>query len=146
MNSTTFHLEQKPHVREKLMTMSARGPGGELLPGQSRILADPAPEEMGGTGLYSSVPDYTRVLADLLKESPAVLKKETVDMMFTPQLAEGTSAQSALIEKDRLMVGGTLRGLNISFGLEWACKSSVGHKSGKGPCTDVCSTDSSLGR
>lgn len=121
MNSTTFHLEQKPHVREELMTMFARGPGGELLPGSSRILADPAPEEMGGTGLYSSVPDYTRVLADLLKESLVVLKKETVDMMFTPQLAEGTRAHSALIREDRntyrLMVGGTSRGLNISFGL-----------------------------
>lgn len=75
-----------------------------------------------------------------------MLKKETVDMMFTPQLAEGTSAHSALIEKDRLMVGETPRGLNISFGLEWASKSSVGRKSGKGPRTDVCNTDSSLGR
>lgn len=60
MNSTTFHLEQKPHVREKLMTMSARGPGGELLPGPSRILVDPAPEEMGGTGLYSCAILYPR--------------------------------------------------------------------------------------
>ncbi|OCL05447.1 beta-lactamase/transpeptidase-like protein [Glonium stellatum] len=122
MNSTTFHLEQKPHVRERLMAMSTRGSDGKLLPGPVRILADPAPEEIGGAGLYSSVPDYTRVLADLLKESPVVLKKETVDMMFTPQLAEGSGAHSALTEKEReiysLMVGGmSSRGVKLNFGL-----------------------------
>lgn len=42
--------------------------------------------------MYANVHDFTRVLADLLKDSPVLLNKSTVDQMFSPQFAPGSSA------------------------------------------------------
>ena len=84
--SFTWHLPRKPHVEEKLMRMSTRGPDGMLVDGADLVF--PAPEVEGGSGglgMYANVPDYVRVLADLLKDCPVLLKKETVDLLFEAQ-------------------------------------------------------------
>ena len=46
--------------------------------------------------MYASVHDYTRVLSDLLKNEPTLLKKVSVDLLFTPQLAAGSNALASL--------------------------------------------------
>ncbi|KAF2183484.1 hypothetical protein K469DRAFT_751505 [Zopfia rhizophila CBS 207.26] len=51
---------------------------------------------VGGAGTCSSVPDCTRVLADP-KEVPALLKKETVDPMFTPQCAGSSGPHKVVL-------------------------------------------------
>lgn len=73
-----------------------RQENGVLTDGPTPIWPD-AVKEGGGAGLYSSIQDYTRVLSDLLKQSPTLLKKETADQMFTPQFAEGSSTLIDLI-------------------------------------------------
>lgn len=90
MESSTFHLEKAEHVREKLVGMSVRAgaEAGGLVSGDAG-LADPAQDELGGVGLYSSVPDYLKALGDLLKDKPVLLKPETVELLFTPQLEVG---------------------------------------------------------
>lgn len=87
----TWHLSRKPQVAEKLMRMSTRSDNGDLIDGPNPFSPEPT-KEAGGLGLYSSVHDFTRVLADLLKDSPVLLSKPTVDQMFTPQFAPGSSA------------------------------------------------------
>ncbi|KAF2492714.1 beta-lactamase/transpeptidase-like protein [Lophium mytilinum] len=125
MESTTWRLDQKPSVEERLMPISLRMPDGKFVTGPANFVSErPIVDELGGAGLHTSVPDYTRVLADLLKESPTLLKKETVDMMFTPQFEVGSKPhdgeykQAALTSRG--LVGGTIHeGIRpiLNFGL-----------------------------
>ncbi|KAF2807274.1 beta-lactamase/transpeptidase-like protein [Mytilinidion resinicola] len=113
MDSTTWRLDKKPAVAERLMPISLRAPDGKLVPGPTNFISEkPLVDELGGSGLHTSVPDYTRVLADLLKESPALLKKETVDMMFTPQFEVGSKSHEGEFKQagftSRSLVGGTV--------------------------------------
>ena len=87
MTSSTFHLDKAEHVREKLVGMSIRV-SAEVrgLVSGSAGLADPAHDELGGGGLYTSVPDYLKVLGDLISDKPVLLKSEMIDLLFTPQL------------------------------------------------------------
>ena len=97
MKATTFHLEKAEHVREKLVGMSIRAgaEAGGLIAGGAG-LADPAQDELGGVGLYTSVPDYLKALSDLISEKPVLLKPETIDLLFTPQLEVGGTAFEAM--------------------------------------------------
>jgi len=72
----TWHLSRKLRVAEKLMRMSSRSEDGGLTNGPNPFLPEP-PKETGGLGLYSDVHDYTRVLSDLLKDTPVLLSKPT---------------------------------------------------------------------
>lgn len=87
----TWHLPRKPHVAEKLVRMTTRKDDGTLSDGPNPFSPEPM-KEAGGLGMYSDVHDYTRVLADLLKDSPVLLRKSSVDEMFTPQFTTGSSA------------------------------------------------------
>lgn len=73
------------------MRMSTRNADGGLTDGPNPFSSEPV-KETGGLGMYANVHDYTRVLADLLKDSPVLLAKASVDQIFTPQFAPGSSA------------------------------------------------------
>jgi CubicO group peptidase (beta-lactamase class C family) len=79
----TWHLPRKLHVAEKLTRMTTRKDDGTLSDGLNPFSPE-LMKEAGGLGMYSDVHDYTRVLADLLKDSPVLLRKSLVDKMFTP--------------------------------------------------------------
>lgn len=46
------------------------------------VANDEAVEEGGGGGLHATVEDYMALLADLLREEPQVLGRETVGLLF----------------------------------------------------------------
>ncbi|KIW84619.1 hypothetical protein Z517_00007 [Fonsecaea pedrosoi CBS 271.37] len=86
MASTSFRPEENELVRSRLCATTARTAEGDLVP------ADPYPhhnpkDDLGGGGLYSSAPDYIKVLISLLKNDGLLLKPETVKVMFSPQLS-----------------------------------------------------------
>ncbi|KAF1840247.1 beta-lactamase/transpeptidase-like protein [Cucurbitaria berberidis CBS 394.84] len=95
IKSFTWHLHRKAAVAENLMSMSSRQEDNTFTDGPTPFWPDPI-KEGGGAGMYASVPDFSRVLSDLLKDSPVLLKKNTVDQMFTPQFAEGSPALKGL--------------------------------------------------
>jgi hypothetical protein len=76
--SFTWHLPRKPEVAQKLMTMTTRQEDGTLVNSTTPFWPDPVAEG-AGAGMYANVHDFTRVLSDLLKTSPTLLRKETVD-------------------------------------------------------------------
>jgi CubicO group peptidase (beta-lactamase class C family) len=118
MTLTTFHLESKSEVRERLVDLSVRSNG--VLKHMDTFFADPVVEASGGAGLYSSGPDFVAVLADLLRDDPVLLRKDTVDLMFTPQLAEDSLACQDLYSdasSHQHFLGGSSRDLKINFGL-----------------------------
>ncbi|KAF2262805.1 beta-lactamase/transpeptidase-like protein [Lojkania enalia] len=47
-------------------------------------------DELGGGGLYASSENYLKILADLIAPEPKLLNKEMMDVLFSPQFAEGS--------------------------------------------------------
>jgi CubicO group peptidase (beta-lactamase class C family) len=89
MKDTSFKLTSGQQAR--LARVHQRGEDGTLAPIDFALPQDPE-FEMGGGGLYSTVPDYTRFARMLLRggsgEGAQVLRRETVDLMFQNQIGE----------------------------------------------------------
>ncbi|KAH7065654.1 beta-lactamase/transpeptidase-like protein [Paraphoma chrysanthemicola] len=120
ITSFTWHLPQKPAVADKCVTLAVRQDDGSLVEDKSADFPDPV-SEGGGLGMYANVHDYMRVLADLLKEIPTLLRKDTVDLMFSPQLKEGTRAFSAFTSEGgptyQPVYGNSLKGVKANHSL-----------------------------
>lgn len=99
MASTTFHPRDKPELMVKVMDTILRTPEGVLVP-IPPMYSDDAETDAGGIGLFSSLTDFTKIIEDLLRDEPKLLKPSTRDQMFIPQFspsgpqAEGMSAMS----------------------------------------------------
>lgn len=92
--STTFRLHspeaKEAKIKERMLANAKRLPeedGGGFLE-ESYGFEENVTEDSGGAGLYSTITDYTTVLADLIAPEPKLLKKETVDRwLFSPCIA-----------------------------------------------------------
>lgn len=99
MTSTAFRLTDRSDIKDRLIQMVMRTPDGSLTPMSSPFPAD-ARDDIGGSGMITSTSDFVKVLIDLLRDSPVLLKTETIAKMFTPQFDmedpryEGLVAQS----------------------------------------------------
>jgi CubicO group peptidase (beta-lactamase class C family) len=56
----------------------------------------PQKAELGGGGLFSSVRNYVKILADLIAPDPKLLGKEMLDLLFAPQLGEQSKPAAVL--------------------------------------------------
>jgi CubicO group peptidase (beta-lactamase class C family) len=111
MTSTTFHLELKPHVEERLVgtTMRSGGmnewtlasdPDGKVEDTDYIWFPKRTEDENGGAGLISSAADYQKLLSTLMLNDGKVLSQELVKEMARPQLSP--SAREALKEFRRV--------------------------------------------
>ena len=120
MNSTTFRFEKHPDIQKRLVKTAARGEDGKLTEAKKPFV-DNAPEDCAGGGLYSSAQDYVKVLGDLIKDQPILLKRETVEKeMFAPQLPKGSSAHNGLLASTDIlaaMTGATKTPEGVNWGL-----------------------------
>jgi len=90
MEDTTFYRESLPHTEGRQVECSYRdAETGELSAVPHPVPANP-PINSGGAGLYTTALDHAKVLQALLKASVSggIVRKETVDEMFRPQLSE----------------------------------------------------------
>jgi len=87
MTSTAFRPSENESIRAHLSATTARTPTGELVAANPFPPANPK-DDLGGGGLFSAPKDYIKVLIALLKNEGTLLKRETVDMMFEPQLPD----------------------------------------------------------
>jgi CubicO group peptidase (beta-lactamase class C family) len=94
MKSTGFRVLENQTIKENLVGMSIRTAAGEIMPGKHPLPEDPATDS-GAGGLYSSPNDYIKVLSALLKKDGTLLKKELVELMFTPQLSDNKALLKA---------------------------------------------------
>jgi CubicO group peptidase (beta-lactamase class C family) len=95
LESTTFRLEKHPAIKAKLVSTSARQPDGTMISSQ-RLWPEYAHEDCAGAGIYSTVEDFTKIVGDLVRDSPVLLKTETVEKMFVGQLPRGSIALESL--------------------------------------------------
>lgn len=71
---------------------------GELVPISSPYPVD-AQDDSGGMGLITSSSDFASVLRDLLRDTPLLLKVETVETMFIPQFQHGSPMYDGLLKQ-----------------------------------------------
>ncbi|KAK0736046.1 beta-lactamase/transpeptidase-like protein [Apiosordaria backusii] len=102
MKETTFH-PLRPEIQEKVkdrqVTVAYRGEDGTLTEGPLITPLEP-PVESGGSGLFTTAADYIKFLQALLQDTNGkgnLLKKETVDEMFRPQLDDKQKEDQAKI-------------------------------------------------
>ena len=121
MTSTTFHLEEKPDVEARLPNMSARTPTGDLAFIPGHVIKNPARDDLGGAGSYSSAPDFLKVLASILRNDGQLLQTQTVHEMFRPQLARQAKEMFQKVlrmpEANDQLTGGVKIGTSVNWGL-----------------------------
>jgi CubicO group peptidase (beta-lactamase class C family) len=99
MTSTTFFVDRNPEILARLMPAATRQEDGTLTPSDTNNWPTKMEEASGGGGLWSSVTDYIKVLADLISPEPKLLKPETITtILAAPQLPEGSKALNQLVD------------------------------------------------
>ncbi|KAK1690550.1 beta-lactamase/transpeptidase-like protein [Colletotrichum godetiae] len=119
LRDSTLHITAKPDMRGLLAQMFLRNKEGKLAPIPSPYPED-AQESSGGMGLITTTSDFLKVLTDLLKDNPVLLKAESVTEMFTPQFHQGTVQYEGLIKQESLhkqLTGDDTGCPGVAFGL-----------------------------
>ncbi|ROW00526.1 hypothetical protein VSDG_03219 [Cytospora chrysosperma] len=94
MGDTGFRRDLLPHVRDRTVPTSHRDADtGELTSGDEPFSSPANPRiHSGGAGLHTTAVDHAKLLQALLRSlagsDGALLKKETVEEMFQPQLTD----------------------------------------------------------
>lgn len=102
MAFTTFRPSRNPIVWEKLVGpvfRTSTGPDGTLSstpPPGFLWKDDEAADDFGGAGLHSCAEDYIKILTSLLLDDGKLLKSETVDELFRPQLPDPKYMQAIM--------------------------------------------------
>jgi CubicO group peptidase (beta-lactamase class C family) len=106
----TFFLSSRPDMQARMADMSMRTEEGKVrytgarMPyhdGERNEVADC----MGGQGCFTSAEEYLKVLHGLLTtdENEKILKKESLEMFFSPQLGEGSKAALNTVLQDDMV-------------------------------------------
>lgn len=80
-----FNISIHPEYNARAMGGALRTPDQKLVPHDKWSFDNPEDQE-GGSGLSCAAKDYVSVLADLVSDSPRLLKQATIAEMFQPQL------------------------------------------------------------
>lgn len=88
MTSTTFRIVEHPELQSRRARMGLRPePRRPLVAGEA-FKPDVTSIDCGGVGLYSTANDYARFLGALLEGGDGILKPESVNKLFQPQLED----------------------------------------------------------
>lgn len=108
IKSLKFFSHTSEKVKDKIPVLSARGPDGKLVPFPDGNVNLGAEDCFGGDGAYATAEDYLKVQRSILANDGKLLKPESVDMMFAPQLS--AESKDALQEFRASPLGKTLIG------------------------------------
>lgn len=106
----TFSLSKRPDLKERMVEMSTRGTDGKVGPGDvTPFITDDRGQErigcMGGDGIFTCATEYIKVLRALLatETDEKILKKETVEEFFKPQMSQNGVEGLDLVLSDPIM-------------------------------------------
>ncbi|KIW00076.1 uncharacterized protein PV09_08418 [Verruconis gallopava] len=91
----TFCISSSAEYQTRLMAGAERAPDGGLRP-YNFWQGDNAVDQDGGHGLSGTARDWLLVLADIVSDSPKLLKPETAALMFEPQIEKNSPAMPML--------------------------------------------------
>ncbi|KAJ5737234.1 uncharacterized protein N7483_002359 [Penicillium malachiteum] len=86
MSRTTFHPENRTEYPILEMGIRLHGPESPLTPGLNPW-GNPAHDDLGGAGLYTTTEDYAKMLAALLLDDGPLLKRESLEELIRPNLS-----------------------------------------------------------
>jgi len=118
MNSTTFNIDKNPGLQKRRVDMSVRNAAGHVEALPAPLFASPAQDDCGGIGVYTTAPDYMKVVEAFLRSDDRILKPATVDEMFKPQLSDPIHLENVLkVPQMKSVLAGNLPdGLKVNFG------------------------------
>lgn len=87
MGKTTFHLEQREDVARDLVEMTSRSSSDGTLTKAVSHMPTPVKEASGGGGAYTTPKDFVNILSSLLRDDGRLLRSESIEEMFRPQLS-----------------------------------------------------------
>ena len=96
---TTFRPSENPGVKERLIGRPFRTPEGVLIPEAPDVGMFPVREpddDYGGGGLFSCAKDYIKIVSSLLLDDGKLLKSETIEELFSPQLEDNKYIQAVM--------------------------------------------------
>ncbi|KAF9890534.1 hypothetical protein FE257_005939 [Aspergillus nanangensis] len=96
IESTTFHLEDRPDLTHRLATLSNRTADEILTVDSPPLYPHPARDDSGGAGAYSTPADVMKFLQAILTADPRLLRSQSFEEMFQPQLADPTHLKKSL--------------------------------------------------
>ncbi|KAI8940811.1 hypothetical protein NX059_002073 [Plenodomus lindquistii] len=124
----TFHLSSRPDMKERMADMSLLDPSsGTLRHMRTRLpFLDGEGNEiedcLGGQGVFTSAEEYIKVLKAVLTsdENEKLIKKETANLFFSPQLGDESKKMLNLTVQDGTLnniFGGTPKHIIKDWGL-----------------------------
>lgn len=109
LESSTFMPEDIPALRGRQVQLVAPSSDGNLVHTQHGTRKNQTVPQ-GGGGLYATVLDHHAVLSDLVSEDPKLLRRETIELLFSLQLASGTPVMTQF-EANRPLLNSLLASL-----------------------------------
>ncbi|KAL8701046.1 MAG: hypothetical protein Q9224_000684 [Gallowayella concinna] len=106
----TFHPKVHEDLRKRMTDMSRRDPSSGRVVYVERWWKEDVPPESGGAGMFSTAPEFFKVIQAVLRQDERLLRKSTVEDMFRPQLNDECRA-SLMQATSPPEVGGRLVGL-----------------------------------
>jgi CubicO group peptidase (beta-lactamase class C family) len=133
MNSTTFRPSLRPDIKSRLPDMLARSPSGDLEVCPIPTWPLDAKDDIGGAGLFSTAGDFMQVLKSLLRDDQKLVKSETLEEMFRPQLPDAKYLkESVMIPQNYATFAPLLpSNLAVNFGLGGLIYTEDAEESGK---------------
>lgn len=95
MSSTHFSIGSDQSLMQRLMPLTVRPKLDDLLSTGKLPYSKTNEEHYGGGGLFSCATDYIKPLKSLLRNDGKLLKPQTVDSMFEPQLHDTAALEAS---------------------------------------------------
>ena len=94
----TFRLRSREDMRMRMSAMSLRDPAGsgKAIYTGVEMVPDSMEDDGGGGGAFADPNEYLKILQSLLRDDGKLLRSESAEVLFTPQL--GKESQKALRE------------------------------------------------
>ncbi|RMZ25451.1 hypothetical protein D0859_10493 [Hortaea werneckii] len=153
----TFWPEQNPKLKGKVPQMTTRTSDGNLAPSKEPSINAGKTDCFGGHGAYGTIRDYLKIQHSILRNDGQLLKPETVEAMFSPQLSPESAKSLNWFMKNhplsKFMVGEYNPDVELDWGLAGILflKDDIGkrkkgtlHWSGMANCFWVIDRDADL--
>jgi CubicO group peptidase (beta-lactamase class C family) len=121
IESITFFPDQRPGGTSKVPQLTVRTPDGKLAPFTDPFITTGVKDCFGGHGNYATMQDYLKVQRSILANDGKLLKPETVELMFKPQLTpESAKALNTFVTTSplaALFIGEYRKDIELNWGL-----------------------------
>ncbi|RDW85976.1 beta-lactamase-1 [Coleophoma crateriformis] len=111
MTSTTFRPTRNSEIRDRLASVTLKSKEGTLKPEPFNVWLKDSEEvemESGGYGLFSTAEDYIRFLHTFISDHSPLLKKESIDEMFKPQLPSSQWLSENAVDPKGIVISGNI--------------------------------------